>query len=80
MWAVIADGAGGWYIGGEFTRVSGLARGYLAHIGSDRSVDSTFDAAANGPVFALKLSGGSLYVGGAFTSIGGQQRGSTSVA
>jgi hypothetical protein len=40
--AVIADGNGGWYIGGTFTSVGGVTRNNIAHISSDYTVDSTF--------------------------------------
>ena len=34
--AVVADGAGGWFIGGEFAHVAGQPRAGLAHVGSMR--------------------------------------------
>ncbi len=36
--AAISDGAGGWYLGGNFTHVGGLARAGLAHVLSGGSV------------------------------------------
>src|SRR5262245_21574945 len=36
--AVASDGAGGWYVGGEFGQVGGVARGSLAHILADGTV------------------------------------------
>src|SRR5688572_20332560 len=36
--AIISDGAGGCYIGGQFTHVGGLPRQNLAHIASDNTV------------------------------------------
>jgi hypothetical protein len=41
--AVVSDGAGGWFIGGEFTYVGGVARTGLAHINSDGTVDTTWN-------------------------------------
>jgi hypothetical protein len=32
VWAVVADGGGGWYLGGSFTRVGGVARLNIAQI------------------------------------------------
>src|SRR3954464_5077902 len=32
VFAVVADGNGGWYVGGAFTRVGGVARSNLAHV------------------------------------------------
>src|SRR5215213_11875163 len=56
--AVIADGSGGFYIGGDFTRVGNFNRVGLAHIKSDRTVDSTWAPALNfgGVAYALARS------------------------
>jgi hypothetical protein len=72
--ASVGDGAGGWYIGGDFTRVGGVARSNLAHIRADGTLDPTFNPAPNERVFALARAGGTVYAGGLFTSIGGQMR------
>jgi hypothetical protein len=39
--AVVADGTGGWYIGGTFTAVDDQGRAGLAHIRPDYSLDPT---------------------------------------
>lgn len=72
----VADGSGGWYIGGQFTSVGGVARANIAHIRSSKAVDTTFNPGTNGVVYALALSGDftTLYVGGDFTSAGGLSR------
>jgi flagellar hook assembly protein FlgD len=71
----IPDGAGGWYIGGDFTSVAGQPRAGIAHIFSDGVVDSNFNPGANGAVMILARDGaGSLFAGGFFTAIGGQNR------
>lgn len=70
---VIADGSGGWFIGGRFAGVGGLQRWNLAHIRADGSVDS-WAPDPNGAIFALALRGGVLYVGGRFDSIVGKPR------
>jgi hypothetical protein len=74
--AVASDGAGGWYIGGLFTHVGGIARRNIAHIRADHSVDPAFDPHANDAIHALAVSvdGLTVYAGGIFTSIGGQTR------
>lgn len=72
--AIAADGTGGWYLGGDFTHVGGVARHNLAHILANGSVDSSFNPGANGEVFTLLFFGGALDVGGTFTSIAGQSR------
>jgi hypothetical protein len=75
--AVVDDGAGGWFIGGDFTSVGGVPRNRLAHINADGSVDPTWDPSANGFVTDMVRVGTDLYVGGGFNganSIGGQDR------
>jgi hypothetical protein len=72
--AVVADGTGGWYVGGLFSHVGGVARTNVAHILADHSVDPAFNPSVDGNVDALALSGSTLYVAGLFTSIDGQTR------
>ncbi|MGE5176425.1 MAG: hypothetical protein ACM3JJ_08625, partial [Hyphomicrobiales bacterium] len=71
--AVVPDGAGGWYIGGLFESVGGVARSNLAHIASDLSV-SPWNPGCDSLVLALAVSGSTIYVGGQFSTIGGQPR------
>lgn len=71
--AVASDGAGGWYIGGLFTAVSGVPRTNLAHVRADGTVGS-WNPAPNDVVTALAVRGGAVFVGGAFTTIGGAAR------
>ena len=70
--AVVPDGAGGWYIGGNFTMVGGVARNNIAHINADGTLNGSWNPNANNVVSALKVSGSTVYVSGMFTSIGGQ--------
>jgi len=73
--AVAPDGSGGFYIGGDFTHVGGLARRNIAHIRSDGTVDPSFDPSPDtGQINAIAVSGSTVYVGGAFNIIGGQSR------
>jgi len=72
--AVVSDGSGGWYVGGSFTAIGGVARGNLAHILPDGTVDQSFDPEPDNTVNVLTLSGSTLYVGGKFAKIGGQSR------
>ncbi|VAW84789.1 hypothetical protein MNBD_GAMMA16-1355 [hydrothermal vent metagenome] len=80
VFAVLPDGDGGWYVGGNFTIVGtdpeNQSRNNLVHILSTKAVNPAFNPAPNGIVRALSLSedGNTLYVGGEFTTIGGQNR------
>lgn len=71
--AVVADGEGGWFVGGTFTHVGSRPRRNLAHILTDGSV-SDWAPEPNLGVWALALRGRTLYVGGDFDSLGGQPR------
>jgi hypothetical protein len=66
---VIDDGAGGWFVGGQFSYVGGLPRARLVHILPDLTVDPNFAPGFNNNVNALALDGTNLYVGGTFTAI-----------
>jgi hypothetical protein len=72
--AVIADGAGGWYVAGLFTHVGGLAHSNLAHILADNTVDAAFTPVVDGNVEALALAGPTLYIAGQFATVNGQVR------
>jgi len=76
----IADGAGGWYIGGLFEAVAGTSCTNLAHLNADGTLDRnwnvivTADIAPYAFVSSLALAGDLLYVGGGFTRVGGADR------
>jgi hypothetical protein len=72
--AVVALPGGGWIIGGEFTRIGETARGRLARLLPDGSVDSSFTASANGTVWALAVLGSKVYLGGEFTRVDDVER------
>ncbi|MDC1142121.1 putative Ig domain-containing protein [Planctomycetota bacterium] len=59
----ISDGAGGWYIAGNFTTVGGLTRNRVARIDSFGFVDTNFVANINDEVKAMALGSGGLYLG-----------------
>lgn len=73
VYATIPDSAGGWYIGGNFTTVDGLAHRGLAHILGDGSV-APWAPNTNDAVYALALVGSNLYVGGHFSAVRNQPR------
>jgi hypothetical protein len=73
--AVVDDGQGGWFIGGDFTQISGVIRNRLAHIKSDGSLDLDWNVVVNSTVTLLYRLGNDLFVGGEFiTQIGGTFR------
>ena len=73
VYKVIDDGAGGWYVGGQFTTVGDSARNNLAQIDAAGHVTG-FNPNADGAVKALCLNGGTLFAGGSFSNIGGIAR------
>jgi hypothetical protein len=72
--AAVADGAGGWYIGGDFQRIGGAEKKHLARMRADGSLDPSWKPLPDGSVWSLALMKGVLYVGGRFTTINGQKR------
>jgi hypothetical protein len=71
--AVVSDGAGGWYLGGTFTTIRGVARSRLAHIDATGAV-TAWAPEPDGEIRALLLIDQTLYVGGDFTTIAGVAR------
>jgi hypothetical protein len=78
--AAVADGHGGWFVGGSFTRIGGQHRVALAHLLPTGTVDPGWQASigsASGrrvAVYALARAGGRLFVAGPFGRAGGLQR------
>ena len=73
---VIADGAGGWYVGGTFSGISnGGGGGWsgLAHL-TPSGVDTAFRPSVNNIVNGLWKQGSTLYVVGLFTQVNGLPR------
>lgn len=77
--AVVSDGAGGWYVGGDFNSFQGVSTGAVIHINADGTLDTTFKpdvfpgALGYTSVRALYLDGSSLWVGGIFGSVKGAE-------
>lgn len=69
----VADGEGGWYVGGDFAHIGTDRRRGLAHLGADGSLQLDVPT-VNGRVYALTLVDQVLYVGGDFTAVGGTKR------
>lgn len=72
--AVVADGRGGWFVGGGFGSIANGRHRFLAHVLADGTL-AVWNPEPNAPVKALCLSGDTLYVGGSFTACGGVGRG-----
>lgn len=70
----VGDGAGGWYLGGDFTRIGGHAAGGIAHVLHGGELDTDFLPVADHLVSAMELVGDTLYVGGAFSHVDGVAR------
>jgi hypothetical protein len=68
--AMVADGRGGWFVGGHFTFVGDERRPQLAHLLANGRVDPAWTGRVNGRVLSLALVGSTLYVGGEFTRAG----------
>ena len=61
VFALISDGAGGWYMGGEFTRVGAHTTRNLAHISASGAVDTAFVSTNSSTWYGLALASGKLY-------------------
>src|SRR5205823_3688115 len=68
VYAATSDGAGGWYIGGDFITVGGLSRKHAAHIDSTGTV-LAWNPKPNNTVrsIAVDAANDTVYLGGAFT-------------
>jgi trimeric autotransporter adhesin len=67
--AAVPNGAGGWFIAGDFTRVGPVSRHYAAEIRSDGSVGG-WNPNPDLPVYALAFDGSNrVYIGGEFTTV-----------
>jgi trimeric autotransporter adhesin len=71
--AVAPDGAGGFYIGGEFTKVGSATRNRIAHINADGTL-AAWNPNCNGTVYALAVNKTTVYAAGSFSNIGGYAR------
>jgi trimeric autotransporter adhesin len=71
--SVVSDGSGGWYLGGNFDRVGGVARRNLAHVLAGGTVGTDLPS-PDGTVNVLVRQGRTLFLGGDFRSIGATTR------
>lgn len=71
---VTDDGAGGWFVGGDFDESNNVPLGGLAHVRADGSLDGGFLPQVNGLVTSMARDGNRLFIGGFFDYVGGQFR------
>jgi len=71
--ALVADGRGGWFVGGGFAAIDGTPHGALAHVDASGALIS-WDPAPDGDVLDMEVLGDTLFVGGAFNRISEVQR------
>ncbi len=69
IYTMISDGAGGLFIGGNFSTVEGELIQNIAHINSDYSLDTSWNPNPDGAVWAMELADGMLYIGGEFNNV-----------
>ncbi|NOZ84679.1 MAG: PQQ-binding-like beta-propeller repeat protein [Deltaproteobacteria bacterium] len=74
VWCSVADGRGGFYIGGDFDKIDGYTRKYLAHVLKEGRLDTGFDFELDGEVTFMTLVGDVLYLGGRFKEVNGEPR------
>ena len=73
--AIVADGDGGFYVGGSFMHLGGLPRPGVAHLLADLGVDPDFVVPVQGAVRAIAIGPQAIYLGGAFViDVGGVPR------
>src|SRR5215208_2377269 len=73
--AIVADGFGGWYLGGDFRSVGGVPRTDLAHVLADETVDPAWAPSTNGTVRALAVDTNTVFAGGEYTTANGVAHG-----
>ena len=74
VYAVVPDGSGGFYLGGDFNEVGGVPVFNLAHITAEHVVNPGWNPRPDGPVTALARAGRTVYAAGLFTEVDGFTR------
>jgi len=71
----IQDGAGRWYIGGDFSAVSGVPQARVARVTASGQLDPTFaPLVLDGNVRSIAVSADTVFIAGTFTSVDWQPR------
>lgn len=68
--SIVDDGEGGWFVAGGFSAIAGQERSNIARLRPDGSLDTSWEAAIDGDVYAMALSDGRLFVAGEFALAG----------
>ena len=68
VYAVVTDGSGGWYLGGDFDSIGTGHYDNIAHVKADGTVDTAWKGGTNGTVFSIVVSGSRVFAGGAFST------------
>ncbi|HTL55238.1 MAG TPA: Calx-beta domain-containing protein [Candidatus Limnocylindrales bacterium] len=77
VWATAFHTNASIIIAGEFTTFNGLPRQFIARVGSDGSLDPSFDPGPgpDGPIYAIAVQPDrKILIGGAFNTVGGVSR------
>lgn len=72
--AIVGDGRGGWFVGGDFATIGGIACPNLAHVTARKIVERRWCPRPRGKVVALARRSSTLFVGGELGRIGGKPR------
>ena len=72
---VVADGAGGWLVVGDFASVDGQSFANFARVTPDRTVDPRFRVTTDGPIHVVATAHGRIYLAGEFNTVNGLPRG-----
>ena len=71
--AIVADGSGGFILGGSFKHYQGVERASIARVDASGNL-LPWNPGVNGIVKSLALGGGRVYIGGDFSEVGGLPR------
>jgi uncharacterized delta-60 repeat protein len=73
--SIVVQANGNILVVGDFTKIGGQARNYIARLNADGSLDTAFNPNANDFILSTAMQAdGKILVGGYFTFIGGQTR------
>ncbi len=74
VYAIEPDGTGGYYLGGNFTKVGGYSRTNIVHLKADKSVDQDFAPLVDNAIRTILVGNAKIYIGGDFHTVNTQTR------